>query len=806
MRKRPLRCGGFAAVGLALFFARPSLALSTSEAQGRATSAIQSVESDIGKAPPPSKFREPPPTPAVRLANADMLLHAKNYDAAIDGLSKVLELNRQGKASATDYADASFLIGEAYFQSRQYLSSRRHYREVLDHASSSAYADYLGRALSRLVDIALRTDDLDSLDYVFARLDSLPQGDKSGSLAYARAKALYAKKDYSAAKSAVNVVPAGSEYTLQAQYLLGVILMKETLAVSPTAPVAPVPAVGTAPPAVPAAPPPDLRFTQSIEQFRKITRMPATTAETRHVVDLAWMAIGRLFHETDNYVEAAEAYSHVDRGSPEFSTMLYELAWVYVRLGDFERAQRALEVLTITDPNNLELADGSLLRADLMLRAGEFQNALGLYKDVSGHFDPIRQQLDDFLKSTNDPAVYYDKLTADDFGAAADDKLPKVVLDWARDEAEDQHVFGVIDDVSRSRALIKNSRKLASKLDAVLSVSSRVKAFPEIQLQLQQVLSLSNKLTRARGTLAEGLDDVANSDAGGEIGKVRSERRALMKRLGWMPVTEGEFIRRDESGDTQWSKVSQSVQELTVEADKLNAIVNGLKRVMSEADQHGVTSDPTSRARFQLEIEANERDLGTYHKKIEEFRNAIEIGKAQIGFGDQRYLDDQDVRQRFRELFAREVELAASGQDSSDAAAYAKSIQPLLSRADNDETALDAQRVKWENQAIEQANVLRDKIAQEIALVEGYAQNLDGLDQQARLLVGEIAMKNFGLVRDRLKSIVLRADTGIVQEAWEVREEQALRVRNLQRERAREEQTLNDELREVLDDAEEEQQ
>jgi tetratricopeptide (TPR) repeat protein len=803
MRKRPLRGGEFAAVGLALLFARPSFALSTSEAQGRASTAIQGIEADIGKAPPPSKFREPPPTPAVRLANADMLLHAKNYDAAIDGLSKVLELNRQGKASETDYADASFLIGEAYFQSKQYLSSRRHYRDVLDHASRPAYADYLGRALSRLVDISLRTDDLESLDYIFARLDALPQGDKSGSLAYARAKAFYAKKDYSASKSAVNTVPAGSEYTCQAQYLLGVVLMKESLATAPAAPVAPAAAAGVT---APAATPPDLRFTQAIEQFRKVTRMPATTEATRHVVDLAWMAIGRLFHETDNYVEAAEAYSHVDRGSPEFSTMLYELAWVYVRLGDFERAQRALEVLTITDPNNLELADGSLLRADLMLRAGEFQNALGLYKDVSGHFDPIRQQLDDFLKSTNDPAVYYDRLTADDFGAATDDKLPKVVLDWARDEAEDQHVFGVIDDVSRSRALIKNSRKLASKLDAVLSVSSRVKAFPEIQLQLQEVLSLSNKLTRARGTLAEGLDDVASSDAGGELGKVRSERRALMKRLGWMPVTEGEFNRRDESGDSQWSKASQALQELTVEADKLNAIVNGLKRVMSEADQRGVTSDPQSRARFQLEIEANERDLATYHKKIEEFRSAIEIGKAQIGFGDQRYQDDQDLRQHFREVFAREIALAASGQDSSGAAAYAKSIQPLLSRADNDEAALDAQRVKWENQSVEQANALRDKIAQEIVLIESYAQNLDGLDQQARLLVGEIAMKNFGLVRDRLKSIVLRADTGIVQEAWEVREEQALRVRNLQRERAREEQTLNDELREVLDDAEEEQQ
>jgi hypothetical protein len=52
---------------------------------------------------------------------------------------------------------------------------------------------------------------------------------------------------------------------------------------------------------------------------------------------------------------------------------------------------------------------------------------------------------------------------------------------------------------------------------------------------------------------------------------------------------------------------------------------------------------------------------------------------------------------------------------------------------------------------------------------------------------------------------VLRADVGIVQEAWEEREEQALRVRTLQREKAREEQMLNDELREVLEDAEEDQ-
>lgn len=808
MRRLGVPGAALAACGVVLSLSGSAFALSASEAQGRATLAVQGVESAMTSAPPDSKLIVKPPTPAERVAAGDMLLRNKDYDRAIEALSKVLELYRQGKAPEAAYADATVLLGEAYMSTKQYLSARRHFREILDNGARSPYDGFVGKALSRLVDIALRTDDLPGLDYVFERLSKLPSTDRTGSLAYARAKALYAKKDYSAAKAAVNAVPAGSPYTPQSQYLLGVVLLKEALAQTPAAPPA-APAAGAPAPAAGAAaaaptPPPDARFVQAIEQFRKVTRIPATTPEQEHVVDLAWMAIGRLFYETNNYLDSVEAYSHVGRNSPEFSTTLYELAWVFVRLGDYSRAQRALEVLTITDPNNLELADGSLLRADLMLRSGDFQNALNLYRNVREHFDPIRKSVDDFLASTNDPAVYYDKLTADEATMATETKLPKVALEWAREQAEDQHVFGMIDDVTRSRDLVKRSRKLAVKLDAVLSVPTRAKAFPELRSGIQYAMSLANKIAKARSTLAEGMDDVAG-DAGGELGRIRAERRALQKRLGWLPVTDGDFLRRDDVGDRQWNKVSQVLQSLTVEADKLAAIVNGLKRVLKDADQYGVTSDANSRARFKLEIEANERDLATYNKRIEEYRDAIDNGRAQIGFGDQRYVDDDDARKKFRELFAREVALVIAGQDSSSAGDYAKGIQSLLGRADIDEQRLEAMRSKLEKQALEQAQALRQKIAAEVVALETYAQNLDGLDQQARLLVGEIAMKNFALVRDRVKNIVLRADVGIVQQAWQVREEQRLRVRNLQRERAREEQNLNDELREVLDDSEDSQ-
>jgi hypothetical protein len=81
-----------------------------------------------------------------------------------------------------------------------------------------------------------------------------------------------------------------------------------------------------------------------------------------------------------------------------------------------------------------------------------------------------------------------------------------------------------------------------------------------------------------------------------------------------------------------------------------------------------------------------------------------------------------------------------------------------------------------------------------------FTRTLEGLDSEGRLVVGQVAMRNFQLVRDRLKNIVLRADVGVTEEAWELREEQLTRVRNLQLERTRSEQQLNEELREVLDD------
>jgi hypothetical protein len=305
----------------------------------------------------------------------------------------------------------------------------------------------------------------------------------------------------------------------------------------------------------------------------------------------------------------------------------------------------------------------------------------------------------------------------------------------------------------------------------------------------------------ARRAIALGMEDVDDSALGGDIGQARRERRRLMRRLQWLPVTDADFIRRETTGERQWNRVSQQLQRLTLEADRLQAVVNGLNRVLREADKFGVTRDPASRQRFAAQIVANERDLEIYRQQIQGLQEVVDIGRAQIGFGDQRYVEDDQVRSRFNQLLEREVVLAAAGHGGEALSEYAKSVVPLLARAQIAEQRLTAMRRDLDMQVLREASTLSAMVAEEARNIEEYAVALDTLDENARILVGEVAMKNFGVVRDRLKDIVLRADVGIVQQAWEVREDQLTRVRELQRERAREEQNLNDELREVIDDA-----
>lgn len=788
------RAGVLSGALLTLCLARPGHARDADAARAEAQQGVISVRADLARLntnPTAGEKAQHPPEQLI--AAGDLSLRTKDYDQAIDTFSQVVELFRQGKSDRNAHADGLFLLGEAYFESGQLLSARREYAELLDLANQPPYDAYAGRALARLVDVALHTGRLDSLPAIAQQARKISARDATGSFEYALGKLSFAQGDFGEARRVLGGLDAQSPYYHQAQYVLGTMLMKQALVES---------GAGSSPEAqarlvLPGA---AQRFEPALAQFRRVTELPADSALHRQVIDDAWLAIGRLNYETEAYLDAAAAYIRIDRTSPVYYEMLFELAWVYVRVGDYQRAERALEILSVAAPDTLDVADSALLRADLMLRSGRFDRALEAYKEVRDRFDPARERVDSFLAATTDPAVYYDRLVEEGMEVSGA-KLPDVVLDWVRQEARGERVFAVIEDVTHARDVLRRSRRLASKLNAVLAAPSRARAFPELKATLERTDGLINQLAQVRRSVATGLDDVDERPFSGELGQVRAERRELMARLSTAPVTPADFLRREEQGNRSWNRASQALQRVTLEADRLQAVINGLRRVLEEADKHGVTRDPASRARFQAEVEANERDLAVYRNRIESYRQDVETGRVQVGFGDRRYAEDERVRRRFSELLDREIVLLQQMNVGEDSLGYIRSVTPILADARGLEQTLEEKLAALEANVATQSEQLQRLVDEESSHIEQYTQKLDALDQHARLLVGEVAMRSFANVRDHLKGIVLRADVGIVQQAWELREEQQQRLQDLQRQRALEEQNLDDELREVFDDA-----
>lgn len=771
---------------------RTALALDEVEALGRAEVAVRDAEKGLGEVAALVRT-DKPPTALERIAAGEVFLRQKDFKRAIAAFAQVVELFRQNKASESSHADALYLLAEAYFRDDQLLSARRQYRALAELGHKPGYATYAGRAVGRLVDVALRTERLDGLDFVFTRLAELPAEDSSGSLAYALGKAHFARRHYPESAQALGRVPAESAFSLQAGYLMGVIYTNQALDGQ----------VQLDPPELEKIPAASRKFAAAILQFQRVTQMSVKTPDEQHIVDLSWMALGRLFYETDNQLDSADAYNHVGRASPEFATVLFELAWVYVRMEDYKRAEQALELLSIVSPETLSFAEGSLLRADLMLRSKDFDGALEVYQSVKSRFEPIRSDVAAFLAATVDPAVYYDRLIEDRIGIRTENEVPPVVMDWVREESEDQRVFALIDDVTRSRELVREAQRMARKMEDVLKSSTRARAFPDLKLRLQHSLGLVNQLSKAKRTLALGLEAVDDSAYTGELGDVRAKRRALMDRMRWLPVTVGDFSRRETTGQEEWNKVSQRLQQLTLETDRLQAVVNGLRRVLRDSEHYGVVRSEDARARFTAEIEANERQVEVYRRRLAEYREQIERGRVQIGFGDSRYVEDRRVRDDFERTFARELELIRAGVGGPKAAAFAGDALPLVERAAKTQLRLRQLIGGFEREVAEEAGHLNAVIAVESEQLRAYSEQLDALDQHARLLVGEVAKRNFGLVQERLASIVLRADVGIVQQAWEVREQHRERVRELQRVRSTEEQRLSEEMKEVLHDGDE---
>jgi TolA-binding protein len=710
-----------------------------------------------------------------RLTDGELFYRLKDYARASIILTDITDNYPQHRA----YPDALYLLGESLYAAHDYLGARTRLRQLIARADDPSFRPYAAKSLGRLIEIAIHTRDFDGVEGYFTALAKLPPAEVESATAYYRAKYLYNKavptddvtrgsadlktqtvqaQGLEDARKAFELVQPASPYYPQARYFVGTIFTLQR------------------------------QFPQAIEAFRGVLRSPATTQEHVQVAELTQLALGRLYYETDQLDQAIEQYQSVPRTSKWFDTALFEVAWVYIRMGDSTRAERALEVLAIASPDSKYLADGSILRGNLLLRNGQLEDAAKVFADASAKFGPTRDKLDKVVAEHQDTQAYFRDVVRENIEVFdASSIFPAEAVAFANDEADMERALSTLSDLAMARDLVRETSELMRRLDDGISGSNVVNVFADTRRMRQRTTAAHNRASSLRSDLAD-IED-RNAAPGGELANVREQRKQLEGSIRDMPEREEDFSRRDDELLGGYKGLTKDISELDVELMGMEARITATERFL--ADTQDARMNPQGVLAMQTELGGQRGAVGDYQAQIKELKFQLEAARLQVGVGDARYQHDDEVRKRYNALVEREHQLAGANNPTLD------NLMRRIATVDSSVAARDSQI----DQVVgERVAGMRQVLASEGTNVEGYRARLGELEAQAEDVIGGVTAANFNAVRSRFYDLVLRADVGNIDVSWADREEHRQRVELMTRQRATEIKALDDEFQEIMDE------
>ena len=690
---------------------------------------------------------------AERLIDGENFYRTKDYQRSAIIFMDIIE-NYPDNAT---YGDALFLYADSLFLSREYLGAKEWFGRVLDESNKPGIGQYRQRAIERLIEIAIHIGDFEGIDKYFSQMGQMP----TPQARYVKGKYYYFKGNLDEAQREFASVSGDKLSELKARYMLGVILTRQN------------------------------KYKEAIDLFVQGRDMGATTKEERQIVDLFNLGAGRLYYEQGFVEHASECYQRVQENSPYFDAALYEAASVLIRAGDAIRAEQTLEVLTVAVPDSDYIPRAKMLRGNLLLRTGRYDEAEKVFDELIDEFTPVMHELDKIMAEQQDTRQFFFDLVERSLSSLdVSTVLPSQVVQWVGEEPEVKRALELAADLGISRESIKETERLIRLLEAVIDGPSSINALPMLREAKRSSQQLENRLSQLRGRLARIAQKVLGSDSS-ELAALQEERQSLIRQLATLPTSDAEYERRDQESKQIFERMRKELARQVILIDHISAIAVAVERYISDPKYtEDVPEESIESVRAEL---SRHRAAMTEMKDQErELRTEVDGALYQIGVNDSRDRVDEEIKDRIRDLARRERDILRGRGGKTG-----RRLEEVHAAIDSVEQVLIMFGTEIQSEAMRQVDTMRAQVRSEKDKIAGYHANLQLLNDEAEAVVGGVAFENFSNVRRRFYDLVLKADVGIIDVAWLRKEEHTSRITELTKGRLNDMRILDDEFQEV---------
>ncbi len=732
---------------------------------------------------------------ARRLIDAQVAFGVGNFDNAALLLYDYIAQDKRG----ADYDTAVYYLAESLFQKNDRVASRTYFAQLVKDIGPRS--KYYQQSLERLIELSLILGENDGVDAWLSELDRIPAEKRQASVPYVRGKYAYTTGNFDEAITWLAQVPADSEYGFQAQYFLGVAYVAKK----------------------------DLgKATQAMSAL--LERESKNDDEAR-VKELAQLALGRLYYERDQPTKAIDSYLLIDRKSDLFPDALYEVAWVYVKSQQYDKALRALELLALADPTSQKLPTVKMLEGNLRVRKAqgihektvqgldtgaasgteEYEKATTIFTATHETYVVPHDELAKIIEANEDPQQFMAQITGRSSETFhTNSTMPEIAAAWIREEPDVNRVMTIETDLGDIQAEISDAERTIERLDAALASPNKVNIFPSLAGKRSRSTEMSEEVIGVRIKLADEERKVAGKSASGaalaDLDRLVATRQSLVKQMKDLPDADVAYSQRVERARAAFDQLDQQASEIQVAIDTTAATVVAIDKFLKESAE---PNDPAAKAAWATQkLEAQKvltelnLEIDAMHMELAAIRREVVLGRDEAGTGDETAIRARSLRTQLRAALTAEHVAAARIAGASD---KETKLADLIRRGDVVLSQLDAIDRAIDEVVEVALEEVKDSITHEKAELASYRREFLLYEAESRALGGTVLGEAFRSVKSKFYEVLVRTDVGVVDVSWSQKEEGDDDLQRYTLDKSRELKQLRDEFADLVNEAREEQ-
>lgn len=673
-----------------------------------------------------------------RLATGIELYLAGDHQRASYIFMDIVE--RDAWRGQSGYQTAELYLARSLYENGYYRLSQRYLIDLLHTGHGSERTD----GVVLLLQVAQHTGDWAEVN---AALSDVGDFSQTPAYLYIMGRSMFLQGDRALARESLDALRGEDEWSVKAQYLLGVLDTQ------------------------------DGEYDSALRRFETVSGSSLSFRGSDAVHELSILARARLYYEQGQWSQAVDCYQQIPESSPYFPMVLYEMGWTLVRQEDYASAQQSFELLLLAHPGDSHALETRRLLADIKRELGQYEEAAVSYQTIVNEFEPVMARMEtesaDLEKRRAELQQIVESGKFDQVELVPDSARGMVAVGTDVGKVET-----MLTSLRESDANTSESEQIVSEIRGILSDESNIRSMPEFRKYASQSDSVH------LNTLLTGYEFTREYGGGFPEGEGYASTLSLFPRTS--QEREIQLVLMESARDEREGRLHR----LKLQADSMEHRAKLMKSWISSGKTDSLTSEEKASLLAQIgELESKLEALRGQQKRVESKLTQLRNTSNLMGERSEYKSHVEGLESALKARWERDYGGASEG--------YRRSIdraRGLLAHVSSFETQLDA-RI--------QARVadLTRQLEREAVFVEAEKTRYSTMKTDVGQAAGAISLQYWQSVYEQVREMVLNADLGMVDIAWLQKDARSKALSMTLEERKKERDVLEQDFKQFLQES-----